>query len=75
MASFEDSDWSKSGDLNDGPPVRPLNRYETSIDDRRHLILGQLYAVDDSLQRHQLKGPGQPLNGILRFLYPEAPAG
>jgi menaquinol-cytochrome c reductase iron-sulfur subunit len=67
--------YNSEGQRIAGPPVRPLNRYETSIDDRRHLILGQLYAVDDQLQRHQLKAPGQPLNGILRFLYPEAPAG
>ena len=41
-----------------GPPVRPLNRYETTVNDKGHLILGQLYAMDDSLNRHQLKGPG-----------------
>jgi Rieske Fe-S protein len=58
-----------------GPPVRPLNRYETTIDDRGHLILGQLYALDDSLKRHQLKGPGQPVDGILSYIYPDAPQG
>jgi menaquinol-cytochrome c reductase iron-sulfur subunit len=58
-----------------GPPVRPLNRYDTSVDDKGHLILGKLYAMDDSLHRHQLKGPGQPVNGLLSYLYPEAPQG
>ena len=58
-----------------GPPVRPLNRYETSVNDKGHLILGQLYAMDDSLKRHQLKGPGQPVDGILSYLYPDAPQG
>ena len=58
-----------------GPPVRPLNRYETTIDDKGHLILGQLYAMDDSLHRHQLKGPGQPVKGLLSYLYPAAPQG
>jgi menaquinol-cytochrome c reductase iron-sulfur subunit len=58
-----------------GPPVRPLNRYETSINDKGHLVLGQLYAMDDSLKRHQLKGPGQPVDGILSYLYPDAPQG
>ena len=58
-----------------GPPVRPLNRYETSVNDKGHLILGQLYAMDDSLQRHQLKGPGQPVEGLLSYLYPPAPQG
>ena len=55
--------------------MRPLNRYETSVNDKGHLILGQLYAMDDSLNRHQLKGPGQPVNGILSYLYPAAPQG
>jgi len=58
-----------------GPPVRPLNRYETAVNDKGHLILGQLYAMDDSLHRHQLKGPGQPVDGILSYLYPDAPQG
>ena len=37
------------------------------------LILGELYAMDDSLHRHQLKAPGQPVTGLLSFLYPPAP--
>jgi Rieske Fe-S protein len=67
--------YDKEGRRIAGPPVRPLNRYETSIDDKGHLILGQLYAMDDSLKRHQLKGPGQPVDGILSYLYPDAPQG
>jgi hypothetical protein len=31
--------------------------------------------MDDSLKRHQLKGPGQPVDGILSYLYPDAPQG
>jgi menaquinol-cytochrome c reductase iron-sulfur subunit len=55
-----------------GPPVRPLNRYATTVE-KGHLILGELYAMDDSLHRHQLKAPGQPVTGLLSFLYPPAP--
>jgi Rieske Fe-S protein len=58
-----------------GPPVRPLNRYETSIDATGHLILGRLYAMDDGLHRHQLKVPGQAVDGLLSNLYPDAPQG
>jgi Rieske Fe-S protein len=58
-----------------GPPVRPLNRYETTVDGKGHLIIGRLYALDDSLKEHQLKGPGQPVDGILSYLYPAAPQG
>jgi Rieske Fe-S protein len=67
--------YDKEGRRTAGPPVRPLNRYETSISDKGHLILGQLYAMDNSLKRHQLKGPGQPVDGILSYLYPPAPQG
>jgi menaquinol-cytochrome c reductase iron-sulfur subunit len=55
-----------------GPPVRPLNRYATKVVNGK-LILGELYAMDDSLHRHQLKAPGQPVTGLLSFLYPPAP--
>ena len=69
--------WSvrQRGRRTAGPPVRPLNRYETSIDDKGHLILGQLYALDNTMRRHQLKGPGQPVDGPLSDLYPEVPQG
>jgi Rieske Fe-S protein len=55
-----------------GPPVRPLNRYATKVV-KGKLILGELYAMDDSLHRHKLKAPGQPVTGLLSFLYPPAP--
>jgi menaquinol-cytochrome c reductase iron-sulfur subunit len=56
-----------------GPPVRPLNRYETSVDARGHLILGRLDAVDFDLRRHPLAPPGTPVSGLLAPLYPKAP--
>jgi quinol---cytochrome c reductase iron-sulfur subunit, bacillus type len=57
-----------------GPPVRPLNRYETHVDARSHLILGRLDAVDFELRRRPLAGPGVPVSGLLAPLYPAAPA-
>lgn len=56
-----------------GPPVRPLNRYQTRVDARGHLILGRLDAVDMRLDRHPLKPPGEPVDGADAFLYPSAP--
>jgi Rieske Fe-S protein len=55
-----------------GPPVRPLNRYDTKVVNGR-LLLGALYAVDYSLHKHPLKAPGQPVTGLLSYLYPPAP--
>jgi hypothetical protein len=42
------------------------------------LILGQLMATESvdkngNAKLVQLKGPGQPVDGILSFLYPDAP--
>ena len=53
-----------------GPPVRPLNRYETTVDDTGHLILGQLYADGRPAAAPSAQGPGQPLTGMLSYLYP-----
>jgi Rieske Fe-S protein len=67
--------YDSEGRRTAGPPVRPLNRYNTSIDERGHLILGQLYSLDNALHRHPLKPPGEPLDGPLAKLYPDAPQG
>jgi menaquinol-cytochrome c reductase iron-sulfur subunit len=67
--------YDSEGRRTAGPPVRPLNRYDTSIDDRGHLILGQLYSLDNALHRHPLAPPGEPLDGPLAKLYPGAPQG
>jgi menaquinol-cytochrome c reductase iron-sulfur subunit len=60
-----------------GPPVRPLNRFLTKVVNG-HLILGELMATESvdangKATLVQLKGPGQPVDGILSFLYPDAP--
>ena len=55
-----------------GPPVRPLNRYDTQVKDG-HLFLGRLWAMDTNLNKHQLKAPGQPVTGLMAYLYPPAP--
>ena len=65
--------YDKEGRRIAGLPVRPLNRYDTSIDERGHLILGQLWAMDNALHKHPLKPPGEPVDGPLSVLYPSAP--
>jgi len=47
-------------------------RYDTKVEKGR-LFLGALYAMDNSLHKHKLKAPGQPVTGLLSFLYPPAP--
>jgi menaquinol-cytochrome c reductase iron-sulfur subunit len=55
-----------------GPPVRPLNRYETKVENG-NLYLTKLVAMDEKLHAHQVKGPGQPVTGLMSYLYPDAP--
>ena len=64
--------YDSEGRRTAGPPVRPLNRYDARVENG-NLILGRLYAVDNKLKPHQLKGPGQPVDGILSYLYPNSP--
>jgi menaquinol-cytochrome c reductase iron-sulfur subunit len=69
--------YDEEGRRTAGPPVRPLNRYENEVVNGR-LVLGQLMATESvdangNAKLVQLKGPGQPVDGILSFLYPDAP--
>ena len=57
-----------------GPPARPLNRYETKVENG-HLFLGKVYAVNDDLERQEsVKPPGVPADGLISLLYPPAPS-
>jgi menaquinol-cytochrome c reductase iron-sulfur subunit len=69
--------YDEEGRRTAGPPVRPLNRYRWKVADGR-LVIGQLMATksidqNGNAELVQLKGPGQPVDGILSFLYPDAP--
>ena len=52
-----------------GPPPRPLDRFFTRI--RRGLVeVGPRYSLDSRLRRYDARDPGEPLDGIGRYLYP-----
>jgi hypothetical protein len=59
--------------------VRPLNRIETNLTDvPGHLLIGRSFAskTDDKgnvYMSDTWKGPGQPVQGLLSFLYPAPP--
>lgn len=59
-----------------GPPVRPLNRYETKIE-KGSLYVGRVFASEEKngkvVMTNTWKDPGQPVNGLLSFLYPAPP--
>jgi menaquinol-cytochrome c reductase iron-sulfur subunit len=54
-----------------GPPVRPLDRFYTRLNQTTGLVeLGPRYSVNSELERFSPRDPGEPLDGIGQFLYP-----
>lgn len=52
-----------------GPPVRPLDRFYTRVDEGE-VMVGPRYSVNSELRRFSPRDPGQPLDGIGQYLYP-----
>jgi Rieske Fe-S protein len=54
-----------------GPPVRPLDRFYTRLNQSTGLVeIGPRYSVNTELERFSPRFPGEPLDGIGQFLYP-----
>jgi menaquinol-cytochrome c reductase iron-sulfur subunit len=54
-----------------GPPVRPLDRFYTRLNEATGLVeIGPRYSVNSELERFSPRDPAQPLDGIGQFLYP-----
>jgi menaquinol-cytochrome c reductase iron-sulfur subunit len=54
-----------------GPPVRPLDRFYTRLNQSTGLVeIGPRYSVNSELERFSPRDPGQPLDGIGQYLYP-----
>jgi quinol---cytochrome c reductase iron-sulfur subunit, bacillus type len=54
-----------------GPPVRPLDRFYTRLNQSTGQIeIGPRYSVNSELARFAPRDPGQPLDGIGQYLYP-----
>jgi menaquinol-cytochrome c reductase iron-sulfur subunit len=52
-----------------GPPVRPLDRFYTRVDNGQ-VMVGPRYSVNSELRRFSPRDPGEPLDGIGQYLYP-----
>ena len=57
------------GEVAGGPPVRPLDRFYTRLNNGL-VEIGPRYSVNNELQRFSPRDPAQPLNGIGQYLYP-----
>jgi Rieske Fe-S protein len=52
-----------------GPPVRPLDRFYTRLNNGQ-VEIGPRYSVNSELHRFSPRDPGEPLDGIGQYLYP-----
>jgi Rieske Fe-S protein len=54
-----------------GPPVRPLDRFYTRLNEQTGLVeIGPRYSVNNELQRFSPRFPGEPIDGVGQYLYP-----
>lgn len=61
------------GEVDGGPPVRPLDRFYTRVRDDR-VEVGPRFSVNREIQRFSPRDPGQSLDGIGQYLYPSRPS-
>jgi Rieske Fe-S protein len=60
------------GEVDGGPPVRPLDRFYTEIRNG-NVWVGPRFSVNSELRRFSPRYPGQELDGIGQYLYPSRP--
>ena len=59
------------GQVAGGPPVRPLDRFYTRLNESTGLVeIGPRYSVNSEFQRFSPRDPAEPLDGIGQYMYP-----
>jgi Rieske Fe-S protein len=53
-----------------GPPVRPLDRFVTRVQNGQ-VQIGPRYSVNSHLKRFSPRDPAEPLDGLWQYLYPK----
>ena len=61
------------GRVDDGPPVRPLDRFYTRVRNGQ-VQVGPRFSVNQELRRFSPRDPGQALDGIGQYMYPARPS-
>lgn len=56
-----------------GPPVRPLDRFYTRVN-QGYLEIGPRFSVNSELRRFSPRDPGEPIDGIGQYAYPSRPS-
>jgi menaquinol-cytochrome c reductase iron-sulfur subunit len=60
------------GQVIGGPPVRPLDRFQTRVNDGQ-VEIGPRYSVTSQLEPVRARDPGEFTGGIWEYLYPPRP--
>jgi menaquinol-cytochrome c reductase iron-sulfur subunit len=61
------------GEVDGGPPVRPLDRFYTRLRNGQ-VEIGPRFSVNSELDRFSPRDPGEALDGIGQYLYPSRPS-
>jgi Rieske Fe-S protein len=61
-----------AGKVAGGPPVRPLDRFETKVE-RGRVKVGARFSLDSHLHRFKVRDPSNHLDGLWQYLYPSRP--
>jgi menaquinol-cytochrome c reductase iron-sulfur subunit len=64
--------YDSQGKVEGGPPVRPLDRFETRVEGGR-VQIGQRFSLNSQLERYPPRDPSNHLDGLWKFLYPPRP--
>jgi menaquinol-cytochrome c reductase iron-sulfur subunit len=60
------------GDVEGGPPVRPLDRFYTRVVNGR-VEVGDRFSLNSQLERFSPRDPSNHLDGLWQYLYPSRP--
>jgi Rieske Fe-S protein len=61
--------YSFDGKVAGGPPVRPLDRFQTKVV-RGRVLVGPRFSVNSHLQKFSPRDPSNHLDGLWQYLYP-----
>jgi hypothetical protein len=61
------------GKVTGGPPVRPLDRFQTRVSDGE-VEVGPRYSVTSQLEAVRARDPGEFVGGLWEYIYPPRPS-
>ena len=64
--------YDSQGKVQGGPPVRPLDRFETRVEVGR-VQIGDRFSLNSQLERYPPRDPSNHLDGLWKYLYPPRP--